>query len=303
MRNRFVPVLLVAAFASGCSNPAAHQDAITKFHDATTAVIANAKATYASVNQAERQHFVAQQILQRKAIDPTALENVDVLSAGEIAMRTNALDVLAKYADLLAQLAVVPTTSSAKTKTAGMQQALTDLTSGFDQLTGSNSANFQGRVKSVVPLLGSALQAFENAKTVAALKKAVADAGKPVNELIAALETDMQLARARQRTFLSGQRADAFKKYNADLAANSPAPALRADADAILQMEDQWDAFASNSPVAGLEAMKKAYAALADFAGKPKPSPADFAGLLAEVDSFSNAAKQVGLAAKTFIGK
>ena len=153
---------------------------------------------------------------------------------------------------------------------------------------------FQARAKSVFPLLGTALQAFVNAKTVAAIRQATVAANEPVNDFIGALETDMKLAHARERTFLSGRRSEAFVHYRSDLAANADTAALRADAAFILLLENQWETFEAENPTAGLEAMKRAYGSLAEFVRKPNPSDGDFQALLAEVDSFVNTAAQAG---------
>src|ERR1039458_4156212 len=123
----------------------------------------------------------------------------------------SSLDILGKYSDLLVQLATTQTPASVQSKTTDLQQSLATLSGDVDKLAGTNSAQFQARTKSVFPLLGAALQAFVNAKTVAALKKGIVDAIKPVNDFIGALETDMRLAQARERNFLSGRRSDAYR--------------------------------------------------------------------------------------------
>ena len=297
------PVLVLAALGVSCEDLAKYQGSISRFHDATAVVIAMAKTTYVGLNKAERDHYVDLQLAQRKPIDPEELATVQVLDAHETALRMSSLDILGKYSDLLVQLATTQTPASVQSKTTDLQQSLATLSGDVDKLAGTNSAQFQARTKSVFPLLGAALQAFVNAKTVAALKKGIVDAIKPVNDFIGALETDMRLAQARERNFLSGRRSDAYVHYRADLEAKAEAAKLRADADSILLQESQWETFESENPIAGLEAMRHAYDALVEFVRRPKPSGADYNTLLGAVDSFVNTARQVGLAAQTFAAK
>ena len=297
------PVLVLVALGVGCEDQARYQGLISKFHDATAVVIATAKTTYVELNKAEREHYVDLQLAQRKPIEAFELAKSQVLDAQETALRMSSLDVLGKYSDLLVQLATTQTPASVESKTTDLQQWVVTLSGDVDKLAGTNSAQFQARTKSVLPLLGTALQAFVNAKTGAALKKATGDAIKPVNDFIDALETDMRLAHARERNFLSGRRSDAYVHYKVDLEAKADGAKLRADADSILLLEGQWETFESESPIAGLEAMKQAYGALVEFVRKPKPSGADYTTLLGAVDSFVNAARQVGLAVQTFTAK
>ena len=297
------PVLVLVALGVGCEDQARYQGLISKLHDATAVVIATAKITYVELNKAEREHYVDLRLAQRKPIEAFELAKSQVLDAQETALRMRSLDVLGKYSDLLVQLATTQTPASVESKTTDLQQWVVTLSGDVDTLAGTNSAQFQARTKGVLPLLGTALQAFVNAKTEAALKKATGDAIKPVNDFIDALETDMRLAHARERNSLSGRRSDAYVHYKVDLEAKADGAKLRADADSILLLEGQWETFESESPIAGLEAMKQAYSALVEFVRKPKPSGADYSTLLGAVDSFVNAARQVGLAVQTFTAR
>jgi len=155
----------------------------------------------------------------------------------------------------------------------------------------------------VFPLLGTALQGILNAQTAAAIRKATVEAVKPVNDFIGALETDMRLSHARERNFLSLRRSNAYVHDRTDLEAKAHGAQLRADANAVLLVENQWEISESESPIAGLEAMKHAYDALVEFVRKSKPSRADRDSLLGAVDSFVNTAQQVGLAVQAFTVK
>ena len=301
--NAVGPILVLSLLSSSCADPARYRDAIAKFHDATDVVIAAAKTTYTALNQAERQHYADLQVGQRKPIDPDELAKAQLLDPAETAVRMSALNVLAKFSDLTVRLAANPFGATVQSATGDLQQSLTTLSGDVDKLAGTNSAPFQARAKSVFPLLGTALQAFVNAKTVAAIRQATVAANQPVNDFIAALETDMKLAHARERTFLSGRRSEAFVHYRSNLSASADTATLRADAALILMLENQWETFEAENPTAGLEAMKRAYGSLAEFVRKPNPSDGDFQALLAEVDSFVNTAGQAGQAVRAFAAR
>ncbi len=291
-------VLALAGSGTGCADPAKYRSAVAKFRDASASVIASAKAIYAGLNSAERKHYVDAQLAGRKPMDPAELEKVEVLDAHEMAVRTSALAVLDKFSDLLVQLATTQSADAVRTKTNDLAGSVKTLASDVAALSGGNSTAFQARTGPVFPVLSTALQAIVNAKTEAALRKAVIDGVKPVNELIAALEIDMRLAHARERNFLSQRRSEAYVHYRADLDAKAKSETLRKDADAILQVENEWESFEGVNPTAGLEAMRQAYDALAAFLKKPKPSDGDFQALLDSVDSFVNSAGQAAQAAK-----
>ena len=259
-----------------------------------------AKATYEGLNKAERGHYVDLQLEQKKPIDPDELMRSQLLDTQETTIRLRALDVLSKYSDLMVQLATSRSAASVQGKTTDLQQSLVTLSSDVDKLAGTNSAQFQARIKDVFPLLGTALQGILNAQTEAAIRKATVGAVKPVNDLIGALETDMRLSHARERSFLSLRRSNAYVHYRTDLEGKAAGAQLRADADAILLVENQWETFEGESPIAGLEAMRHAYDALVEFVRKAKPSRADYSALLGAVDSFVKTAGQVGLAVQAF---
>jgi hypothetical protein len=294
MRGLLRPLLAFSLLAISCNNPAVYRSPVSKFHDASTLVIASSKAVYTGLNKAERDHYIDQQFSRRQPIDPTELAKAQVFSADEIAARLKALDVLAGYSELLFQLANMTAPSTVKSKVSDLQQALSNLSGEVSKLDASTNSTFQNASKTVFPVLGTALQAFENGKIDEALRKAVLAAAKPLNDLIAAMEIDMQVSYERQRNFLSGQRREKFQQYNADVKANADLSKLRAEADSISLMEDQWEAFRTARPTEGLEAMKQAHAALIGFAQKPKPSVTDFATFVDAMDSFANTAQQIG---------
>jgi hypothetical protein len=303
MRTLLRFLLAFALLTVSCRNPAVYQSPISKFHDASAVVITSSKAIYTGLNKAERDHYLDQQVSRRQPIDPAELTNVQVFSTDEIAVRLKTLDVLAGYSELLCQLANTTVPSTTKNKVSDLQQALSDLSGEVNKFDSSTNSTFQNASKNVFPILGTALQAFENGKIDEALRKAIVAAAKPVNDLIAAMEIDMQVSYERQRNFLSGQRRDAFQQYNADVNAHADAAKLRADADSISLIEDQWETFRTARPTDGLEAMKQAHVALVAFAQKPKPSVTDFATFVDAMDSFSNTAQQVGQALQQLKGK
>jgi hypothetical protein len=177
---------------------------------------------------------------------------------------------------------------------------LTKLSGRVNGLTGADDAGFKRAVSTVFPIVGDVLQAIVEQKIEDALRKAATTGAGPVNKLIEAIKVDADVAYERKRNVLSKRRADAAVAYNTVIAKGgtiSPAT-LRRLADVVSDTEDQWEAFQTARPVAGLEAMQRANLALEKFAQVPRPSVTDFASFVDAVEVFAAAADRVGQAVK-----
>jgi hypothetical protein len=141
-------------------------------------------------------------------------------------------------------------------------------------------------------VIGDILKAIVEQSVESALRKAIAAGAQPVNDLIAAIETDAGIAYERKRSALSKRRADAAVAYNAQVEKGSAAT-LRRLANGIVEVEDQWEAFQRARPATGLEAMRLANSALEKFARNPRPRPSDIAELTAAMHLFAAAAARL----------
>jgi hypothetical protein len=304
---RRVPVcsmMLVVAITLGCAHPSAYKAPVGKFRDASAVVIEATKDYLNELNKTERDIYIYSQLSRPAQIKLDEIESVQVFSKEGIAARLNALDQLANYTELLNKLANSDAPEQIKAKATDLQTALTGLSGQVSKLTGADDARFKAAAGKVLPVIGDILQAFIEKKIEDALKQAITAGDKPVNELISAIEVDMRVAFQRKKDRFSGARVLAVDQYNNELAKPQPDRLkLQAYADALSQEETHWEAFLSSSPEEGLEAMKKANAALVKFASTPKVRVTDFNSFVDAVELFANTANRVGKSIQELRGK
>jgi hypothetical protein len=288
---------------AGCAKPSAYKTPVSKFRDASAAVIESTKTYLTALNKTERDHYIDDQVASRGQIQLIRIDEVQVFGPEAIAARLNALDQLANYTELLYRLATSDAPGTVKGKAKDLSDALASLSGEIKNLTGADDARFKTAVGNVFPVIGDVLKAIVEQQIEAALKKAVTTGAAPVNELIEAIKVDSEVAYQRKRNALSKRRADGALQYNREFQKPNPDPAaLRRYADAISGTEDKWEAFQIARPVAGLEAMQRANSALEKFARTPKPSITDFASFVDAMEVFANAAARIGQGVQRLAG-
>ncbi len=299
-----IAILLLAA-SLGCAKPSAYKAPVGKFRDAAGVVIQATKVYLTEINKTERDQYIYKQVSVPAMIKLDQLEAVQVFSKEGIAARLKALDQLANYLDLLNQLANSEAPEKIKAGANDLQSALTGLSGEVKSLTGENDSQFKAAANKAFPVIGDVLQAFAEQSVESALKKAINAGAAPVNELIAAIETDVTTAYERKRTGHSARRVALVDQYNREFARDQAADPqkLKSYADGISAGEDQWEAFLAAQPTDGLEAMKKANDALVKFANTRKPTVTDFATFADAVDSFASTANRVGRGAQQLLKK
>jgi hypothetical protein len=297
--------ILLLATSLGCAKPSAYKAPVGKFRDAAGVVIQATKVYLTEINKTERDQYIYKQASVPAMIKLDQLEAVQVFSKEGIAARLKALDQLANYLDLLNQLANSEAPGKIKAGANDLQTALTGLSGEVKNLTGESDSQFKAAANKAFPVIGDVLQAFAEQSVESALKKAINAGAAPVNELIAAIETDVTTAYERKRTGYSARRVALVDQYNREFARGQAADSqkLKSYADAISAGEDQWEAFLAAQPTDGLEAMKKANDALVKFANTRKPTVTDFATFADAVDSFASTANRVGRGVQQLLKK
>lgn len=297
-------ILVVCIAFSGCRHASDYKAPVGKFRDASGAVIEAAKVYLTELNKTERDNYIYQQASKMAEIKLNEIENVEVFSKDAIAARLNALDQLANYADLLNQLANSDTPDKIKAKATDLKTSLDNLSGQVAGLTGGKNDNFKAVTGKVLPVIGEVLQAFADRKIEEGLKKAITNGAGPVNNLIQAIEVDMNVAFERKKSMASAQLKAARTLYEKERTSANPDPAkLRANAEGIAKEEDRWEAFLAANPTEGLEAMQKANDALFKFAQKSKPSITDFSSFVDAVESFAATANRIGQTIQELRGK
>jgi hypothetical protein len=298
-------LILLFTGCLGCGKPSAYQAPVAKFRDASGVVIQATKVYLTEINKAERDQYIYKQAGTPAMIRLDQIEAVQVFSKEGIAARLKALDQLANYVDLLNQLANSGAPDKIKASANDLQTALTGLSGEVKNLTGEDDKQFKAAASKALPIIGDVLQAFAQQSIESALKKAINTGAAPVNDLIAAIETDVTTAYERKRTSYSARRVALVDQYNREFARGPSADPqkLKSYADEISAGEDQWEAFLAAQPNDGLEAMKKANDALVKFANTPRPKVTDFATFADAVDSFASTANRVGRGVQQLLKK
>jgi hypothetical protein len=259
-------------------------------------VIESTKAYLVALNKTERDHYISDQVAGGAPIQLLKIEEVQVFSPQAIAARMDALDQLADYTELLYRLATSDAPETIKGKATSLGTALSKLSEQVNALTGADEGRFKGAVSTVLPVVGDVLRAVVEQKLEDALRKAATTGAGPVNALIEAIKVDAEVAYQRKRNALSKRRADAALAYNtvATKGGSAGTATLRRLADVVSDTEDQWEAFQTARPAAGLDAMQRANLALEKFARTPRPGITDFASFVDAVEVFAGAAARVG---------
>jgi hypothetical protein len=285
----------------GCRGPSAYKAPVTKFRDASAVVIEATKDYLTALNKTERDHFIEGQVASGSPIPLVELREKHILSPEAIAVRLEALDVLANYTELLYRLTTSDSPNQVSARAKDLGTALQGLSGKVSALTGADDARFKDAVGKVAPIVGNVLQAFVNQRIEEALRQAIATGAGPVNELIQAIRIDAETAYERKRSALSQRRGERALAYNteADKGSGANPAKLRELANAVSLSEDRWEAFMTARPAVGLDAMQRANEALVKFASTPRPSVTDFASFVDAVESFAAIAARVGEAVHT----
>lgn len=284
---------LALAITVSCARPSEFRAPVATFSDASAVVIRSTQTFLQALNKTERDHYIDDQVASQAPIQLNRLEEVQVFGPEAIAARTAALDALADYTELLLQLATTGAPDAVKGRAKDLGTALSNLSTSVSSLTGADNERFRKSATTVFPVIGDILKAIVEQNVESALKKAIAAGAQPVNDLIAAIEVDAEIAYERKRSALSKRRADAAVAYNAQVARGAAATTLRRLGDAIADAEDQWEAFQRARPATGLEAMRNANTALEKFAKNRRPRPADVAEFTAAMHLFAATAARL----------
>jgi hypothetical protein len=279
-----------------CTHASAAKLPASKFHDASAVVIESTQAYLRALNKTERDHYLDDRVASQAPIQLREIEAVQVFDAAGIAARLDALERLTDYTELLYAVTTSPTPLTVKPRAKDLATAVARLSGEVETLTGEDDARFKKVAAGVFPVLADVLRAVVDQQSDRALKRALVAGAAQVNALIDVIARDAELAYERKRTALSKRRADAALAYNLESAKGpktSPS-ALRRLANAVSDIEDQWEAFRIARPTDGLEAMRRANLALQAFARVQRPGARDYAAFADATEVFASAAARVG---------
>jgi len=298
MHNTLLHVIFLAFLFAGCANPSAYREPITRFQQASTVVIEDARIEYSIANKRERDAAIDYLVAHREKITLSKLNDkeIRVLNENDLAVRMAALDTLIKHNRLLLTLASSDAPTRAKDAANSFDDAIVSLNSSLGK---ASSDTFKSRAEGFSTIAAEVTKLALEAKINESLDKAIISSEKDILTLIELLQDDIGALHERRRNVLSSARILATNEYNEELARTNPNPEkLQKAATAIKKVEDAWD----NLPLlfsagSGLESMAATHQELVDYA-KSSKNPQDLAELVDATDSFVTRAKIIADAIK-----
>jgi len=290
-----VTLLLWATIASTACGPSGFAEPIGKFQSSSAVVIASTRLYVSELNKVERDNYINRQLSTRALIRLNELQSVQVFSEEGLEARLDALDQLAKYGELLSKLAKSDAPARIQAEASDLGRAISHLSGTVSGLTHADDSRFKAAVGPVSSIVGEVLNFIVQRKIKAALESAISKGEGPINDLIAVIRSDIDLAYQRRRSAVSGIRTMLVDEYNreAEKGASANPERLKILAERISSHEDRWEAFAAANPGDGLDAMAKAHTALVNYA-KSAHKINDFASLVSAMEAFAARAISIG---------
>jgi hypothetical protein len=279
---------------------------ITGFQSASAHVIAASRNYYELANKVERDHLIDDRAATGDPIDPMELKAVgERFSPEDIAVRLDALGILADYGALLLQLATSDAPQEINTQVDALSTSVGTLSDRLSRLCTNCSAQNE-KFKTAFGAVASALKPILNQIVLSRIEKglesSINNAEKPVTDLITALREDLKNLYERRKQAVSLALSDATRAYNneAKLGAAANKERLQVLADRTKLAADRVEQLPTSSPDAALSAMDRAHRALVAFANRKK-TPQTLAELADAVQAFAIQAQQVGQAVRTLV--
>lgn len=288
--------LLITSLSIGCG-PEQFRTPISKFQAASAVVVESTKVYVSELNKVEREHYIAQQVSDRVQISVPDMEKVQVFSQEGIQARLDALDLLAGYGDLLSKVANSDAPEKVKAQADGLKTSLGNLSTTVNGFTGGSDANFKAALGPVTSIIGEVLNFIVQRKITEALDRAILGGEAPVNNMLAVIGEDIDIAYERRKQAFSFLRTSLVDDYNREQQKGGSADPekLRMYGERISAHEKLWEDFGSANPKEGLAAMAKAHAALVNFA-RSRKKIADFSALVDAMEAFAGRAQRLGQA-------
>jgi hypothetical protein len=281
---------------SGCASPAAYQEPIIKFQQASTILIESARTEYKSANRMARNALIDENSEKKADIDIAKLRDSGVISSEDLDVRLNALNALSKHGQLLLALSSSDAPEKAAEAAKSLNSSIVSLNHSIDNLRSAQpSGNIDQAAGAFSKLAALVTKDVLNNKISTALDGAINSSSKPVSALIILIEDDMRALSVKRQKVISAARVRAVDGYRESL--NKGADQIKKSVSELKAAEDNWDNNLLVSPTPGLEAMRDAHSQLVDYA-KSSKKPQDLSELVDAVDAFSQRVTIVAEAVK-----
>ena len=223
-RRSVLGAVLAMILTTGCGGREGFRDPVLKFHEASSVVIASARLYLTELNKVERDSYIQEKASKLDQINLIEMKEARVFSAEGLKARLDSLSQLASYGELLWKLAnddiperISAQSTSLKDSLEGLAGTLKLLDQNVSQEEQDQHIRFKSAVGLFTTILGEILEAVADNKLKQALKMAVDQGEKPVNDLLLAIERDIEIAYERRRSKLSALRVIRVDAYNNEI--------------------------------------------------------------------------------------
>ena len=303
-----IALLSTAALLTGCVT-ANFTEPITSFRDSINTSGSAIGIYYAELNQFEREIYLDERLYNPTkevlATDeqgkPTALIGA-LFSAESINARTDAIALLAVYAQRLGELAgsEAPTQFAEEAKILGGN--LSNLQKTFEKLgkddeekkiIDATAKSYSAPIGAIIGVIG---RIYLEKQRDAAINKAIEERAPAVRMILTLLQNDLtEVIDPLKRTGLKQKLADRVTYYNENRKASfEQRKQTLAEID---NAASRYEAAITANPANLIQTMSEAHESLVKYAGSPK-TPQTFAELLAALETFKNHSQEVADAVK-----
>jgi hypothetical protein len=281
---------------SGCAQPSAYKDPISKFHESSAIVIKNAENEYKLINKKQRDAEIDTSVNLGTSIDSNIIVRGDwfLIKKDDLNARLDALTALNNHGKLLLALVNSDAPNEASKAVNSLDDAVLHLKDSLKKA--SPGDGFKDKAGAFATIAGEVTKLVMENKIKEALDKAIILSENDVLSLINLLEEEMLIhLPAKEHVRLSKVSKAAIEAYNKEVA--SDLEKRKKTGAEIKKAGDDWEAFIFR-PDPGFEAMKEAHETLVKYAKSPK-TPQNIEELVAAMDDFAGQAKIIADSIKT----
>ena len=295
-RRHSIHLLLIFLFVSFSCAVNKFRQPITNFQTATAVVVAHARSVIIDLNRVQRNRMIARHREENKPIQLRDLKDSRLIQNDDLNVRLQALDNLSDYVDLLVQIANSDAPDRIARSAVGLSDAMNTLTTTVSGLTTPTNNAFKTVFTTASPAIAEILRSIAQKKIKEAVETAVLKGEKPINDLIAAIGDDLEVAFFQRRANMEEDREALLHQYNTEVTKNPRSErALEELSKQVMAHEDLMDELANASPKSTLNAMAKAHSKLVAYAHDK--SPGSFAEAAEAIEIFVAIGKKFGEAA------
>jgi hypothetical protein len=286
--------LVSQAAVAADATKASLQTVTLQFQQATAAVITSAQTYFAQMNTVEQNGALDEIAFERKPLDNTALDNIQIISPEALKARTDALKAISQYTQDLASLATGSSLKTFGTNLQGLSKNLSQAATDAGSLPDANSfiknKALPGILGGAVKAVGAIFELIEGRKAQKQIMQEILKQDDTMTAIMTEIGNEMGLAYERQRTKDGERLTNLTIEYKNNLNGRSD---VFLSFLLVRQIEDsraQIAALKTANPANAVAAMAKAHKAMVDYVTSGNKS-ADITSLIASAGSFFSAAQ------------